>query len=284
MKKTLLLLFIFLLNLDAINISHSKIKNANTILIKINEEKISDAKLTFEKQNINFYKNPFLKNSFYALLPISYYQTIGKNRIIISYIKNGKKVFKGLDLEVIDGNYKSEVINVKPSIFKPNKDKEARVKKEYQEAMKIYNSSSPKLNWDENFIYPLNSKITSAFGTKRVYNGELKSYHGGTDFQAKDNTPIIASNSGIVKISENRFYSGNSIVIDHGQGVYSCYFHLNSMNFKIGDFIKKGQILGLSGSTGRITGPHLHFTFRINSLQVDPLQAIEILNSLKKSI
>lgn len=284
MKKTLLLLFLFLLNLDAINISHSQVKNANTVLMEINEENISDAKLTFEKQNINFYKNPFEKNSFYALLPISYYQNLGKNRIIISYLQNGKKIFKGLDLQIVDGNYNSEVINVKPSIFKPNKQKENRVKKEYQEAMKIYNSSSPKLYWDEDFIYPLNSKITSAFGTKRVYNGELKSYHGGTDYQAKDNTPIIASNSGIVKISESRFYSGNSIVIDHGQGVYSCYFHLSSMNFKVGDFIKKGQILGLSGSTGRITGPHLHFTFRINGLQVDPIQAIKILNSIKGSI
>lgn len=284
MKKILLLLFIFLLNLDAVNISHSKIKNANTILMKINKENISDAKLTFDKQNINFYKNPFQENSFYALIPISYYQKLGKNRIIISYIENDEKVFKGIDIEVIDGNYKSEVINVKPSIFKPNKDKEERVKKEYERAMKIYNSSSPELYWDEDFIYPLNSKITSNFGTKRVYNGELKSYHGGTDFQAKDNTPIIASNSGIIKISKNRFYSGNSIVIDHGQGVYSCYFHLSSMNFKVGDFIKKGQILGLSGSTGRITGPHLHFTFRIDGLQVDPLQAIELLNSLKKTI
>ena len=153
----------------------------------------------------------------------------------------------------------------------------------HPEAMKIYNSSSPKIYWNEDFIYPINSKITSAFGTKRVYNNELKSYHGGTDFQAKDNTPIVASNSGIVRISANRFYAGNSIVIDHGQGVYSCYFHLNTMNFKVGDFVNKGEVIGLSGSTGRITGPHLHFTFRINGLQVDPLQAIEILNSLRKN-
>lgn len=283
MKKILLLLFVLFINLNAISISSPKVENANTVLIKINEQNISEPKLSFEKQNINFYKNPFLNNSFYALLPISYYQNLGENRIIISYIQNNEKIFKGLDLKVIDGNYKSEVINVKPSILKPDKNKESRVKKEYQEAMKIYNSSTPEIYWNEDFIYPITSKITSDFGTKRVYNGQLKSYHGGTDFQAKDNTPIIASNSGIVRISGNRFYAGNSIVIDHGQGVYSCYFHLSSMNFKVGDFIKKGEILGLSGSTGRITGPHLHFTFRINGLQVDPLQAIDILNSLRTS-
>lgn len=284
MKKILLLLFILLLNLNAISISSSKVENANTVLIKINKQNISEPKLSFDKQNINFYKNPFSNNSYYALLPISYYQNLGENRIIISYIQDDKKIFKGLDLKVIDGNYKSEVINVKPSILKPNKSKESRVKKEYQEAIKIYNSSTSEIYWNEDFIYPLTSKITSDFGTKRVYNGQLKSYHGGTDFQAKDNTPIIASNSGIVRISQKRFYAGNSIVIDHGQGVYTCYFHLSSMNFKVGDFIKKGEILGLSGSTGRITGPHLHFTFRINGLQVDPLQAIDVLNSLRKNI
>jgi murein DD-endopeptidase MepM/ murein hydrolase activator NlpD len=283
MKKILLLSFILFLNLNALNISSSKVKNANTVLVKIKEENISDPKLTFDKQNINFYKNPFISDSYYALLPISYYQKLGKNRIIFSYLKNNQKIFKGLDLNVIDGNYESEVINVKPSIFKPNKQRQARTKKEYEEAMKVYNSSSPELYWNEDFIYPLNSKITSNFGTKRVYNKELKSYHGGTDFQAKENTPILASNSGIVRISENRFYAGNSIVIDHGHGVYSCYFHLNTMNYKVGDFIKKGEVLGLSGSTGRVTGPHLHFTFRINGLQVDPLQAIEVLNNLKNS-
>lgn len=283
MKKILLLSFILFLNLNALNISSSKVKNANTVLVKIKEENISDPKLTFDKQNIDFYKNPFISDSYYALLPISYYQKLGKNRIIFSYLKNNQKIFKGLDLNVIDGNYESEVINVKPSIFKPNKQRQVRTKKEYEEAMKVYNSSSPELYWNEDFIYPLNSKITSNFGTKRVYNKELKSYHGGTDFQAKENTPILASNSGIIRISENRFYAGNSIVIDHGHGVYSCYFHLNTMNYKVGDFIKKGEVLGLSGSTGRVTGPHLHFTFRINGLQVDPLQAIEVLNNLKNS-
>ena len=283
MKKIILLSFILFLNLNAFNLSSSKVKNANTVLVKINGKNISEPKLTFDKQNINFYKNPFISDSYYALLPISYYQKLGKDRIIFSYLENNKKIFKGLDLEIIDGKYKSEVINVKPSIFKPNKERVARTKKEYQDAMDVYNSSSPELYWNDDFIYPLNSKITSDFGTKRVYNKELKSYHGGTDFQAKDNTPIIASNSGIVRISSNRFYAGNSIVIDHGQGVYSCYFHLNTMNFKVGDFINRGEILGLSGSTGRVTGPHLHFTFRINGLQVDPLQAIQVLNNLKNT-
>lgn len=284
MIKKILLLLIITISLKAFSISHKEIKNANTVLIEITQKDIKDVKLTFDKQNIDFFKNPFKKDSFYALLPISYYQNLDNYRIILSYIKDNKKIFKGLNLKVIDGNYKSETLNVQPSKVKPNKENQERVKRENEEATKIYNTFTPEIFWNEDFIYPLNSKITSEFGTKRVYNQELKSYHGGTDFQAKDNTPIIASNSGIVRIAQDRFYAGKSIIIDHGHGVYSCYFHLNSMNFKVGDFVKKGEIIGLSGSTGRITGPHLHFGIRIQGLQVDPLQAIEILNNLKNSI
>lgn len=281
MKKILIITLILLCNLYALTISQSTVKNANTVLLEINKENISDVKLTFDKQNINFFKNPFKENTHYALIPISYYQKKKDYRVIVSYLENGKKVFKGKDLKVIDGKYKSEVINVVKTKFKPIPSRVSRTKKEYAQAMKVYNSISKDILWNEDFIYPLNSKITSNFGTKRVYNGKLKSYHSGTDFRAKIGTPIIASNSGIIKISQNRFYSGNSIVIDHGQGVYSCYFHLSKMNYKVGDFIKKGAVLGLSGDTGRVTGPHLHFSFRINGIQVDPLNSISLLNQLR---
>lgn len=282
MKKILLITLIFICNLYALKISSSNVKNANTVFLEIEKENISDVKLTFDKQNINFFKNPFKENSYYALLPISYYQKKKEYRVIVSYIENGKKVFKGKNLKVVDGKYKSEVINVPKTKFKPKASRVQRTKKEYSQAMKVYKSISKEILWNEDFIYPLNTKITSNFGTKRVYNGKLKSYHSGTDFRAKNGTAIIASNAGIVKISQNRFYSGGTIVIDHGHGVYSCYFHLSKMNYKVGESIKKGAVLGLSGDTGRVTGPHLHFSFRINGLQVDPLNAIEVLNKVRK--
>ena len=281
MKKILIISIILICNLFALTISQNVVKNANTVLVEINKKYISNVKLTFDKQNIDFFKNKFKKNTYSALIPISYYQKKDDYKIIISYIENNKKVFKGLELKVIDGKYKSEVINVSINKLKPSPQRVERTKKEYTKAMKVYNSKTKEILWDEEFIYPLNSKITSAFGTKRVYNGQLKSYHGGTDFRAANGTKIIASNSGIVRISKNRFYAGGSIVIDHGFGVYSCYYHLSKMNFKEGDFIKKGQVLGLSGNTGRITGPHLHFAFRINGIQVDPLNAISVLNDLR---
>lgn len=285
--KYTLLTIIFSLFLHANEIKlyfkNDTITNAQTAMLILEAKDITNAKLTLNIEkpfNTNFYKNPFFKDSYYALIPISYYQKANKYKVIISYDLNNKKYFKSIFLDIRNAEFKSEVINVSKSKFKPNKQRAERTKQEYKDAMKVYNSKSENIIWNKDFIYPMQSKITSDFGTRRVYNGQLKSYHSGTDFRAKIGTSIIASNDGIIRIAQNRFYSGNSIVIDHGRGIYSCYFHLSKMNYKVGDKIKRGDILGLSGDTGRITGPHLHYSFRINAIQVDPLQAIEILNSL----
>ncbi|NVJ53647.1 MAG: M23 family metallopeptidase [Campylobacteraceae bacterium] len=279
MKKIFILLFIINQLIFAIEISSKKIENANTIFLKIVKKNIKEPKLTLDKHNINFFAFSKEKDSYYALIPISYYKELKKYKIIISYIENEKKVFKGIPIEVIDGNYKSEVINVDSSKVVLNEKDKQRVSKEYEEAMKIYETTTSKLYIKEKFIYPLETKITSDFGKKRVYNGTLKSYHSGTDYRASVGTKIKASNDGKVVIAKNRFYAGNSIVIDHGNGIYSGYYHLSKMYYKEGDLIKKGDILGLSGSTGRVTGPHLHFSFRIHGVQVDPLQAIRVLNN-----
>lgn len=182
-------------------------------------------------------------------------------------------------LEIKDGNYKKETITV--SSDKVNPKDEAiikRTQKEYKEAIDIYNTVTPKSYINSKFILPLDTKITSEFGKARVYNGALKSYHGGTDFRAKTPLPIKCVNDGKVVLVSDRFYAGNSVVVDHGHGVYSCYFHLSKFKVKNGDMVKKGQILGLSGSTGRITGPHLHFGIRLGGMQVDPMQFIEVAN------
>lgn len=279
MKKILLTILMSFISLNAINISSKEVKNANTFLITLEEENILNPKLTFDKHNIDFFKHKKNENSYYALIPVSYYKKIGDYKIILSYIKEGKKEFKGISIKVIDGKYKSEVINVPKGKVTLNNKNKKRTKKEYAEAMNIYNTVDKDLYFNDEFIYPINTKITSSFGKKRVYNGSLKSYHSGTDFKAAISTPIKASNNGIISISENRFYSGNSIVINHGQGIYSCYFHLSKMNFKVGDVVKKGDIIGLSGDTGRVTGPHLHFSFRVYGIQVDPLQIITLLNN-----
>lgn len=289
LKKLILLSILFYTFLYAnieLKLLTPQISNAQTALLVLNAPNIHKAKLTIlndKKINLDFQKNSFRKNSFYALIPVSYYEKKKSLKIIISYIHNKKKIFKAVKLSIVDGKYKSETIQVSKKKVKPkNKAVQKRTQKEYDEAMKIYNTISSYSHWSKPFIQPMKSKITSAFGTKRIYNGLLKSYHSGTDYKAKVGEPIVAVNDGIVKLASNRFYAGNSVVIDHGQGIYTCYFHLSKIAVKVGEKVKQNQRLGLSGSTGRVTGPHLHFSARVHGIQVDPLQLIYTLNLLVK--
>lgn len=261
-------------------ILHNSVKNANTVLLELESKTISDVKLTLENMNIPFYKNPFKENNFYALVPISYYSKFKNKKIIISYLEKNERIFTSVKVDILDGKYESEIIKVKKSKVTINKKDKKRTTKEYSEAMKIYNMKSDDLQWNEDFIQPIESSVTSNFGTKRVYNNKLKSYHTGIDFKASIGTEILASNSGIVKLSSNRFYAGNSVVIDHGHGVFTCYFHLSKIFVKENEKVKKSQIVGLSGNSGRVTGPHLHFAARVHGVQVNPSQLIEILNVL----
>ena len=281
----IILLILFTVSFNYANIIkptlyEKKIANAQTVLLFMKANNISDVKLTLDMMHLPFYKNPFKKESFYALVPISYYSKFKTKKIIISYLKEDKRVFTSAKIKIVSGDYKSETITVSKGKVELSKKNKQRTKKEYAQAMKIYHGKSNQLLWDEDFMLPMDTKVTSPFGTKRVYNGSLKGYHSGTDFKAAVGSPIYAANSGIVKLVQNRFYAGNSIVIDHGQGIFSCYFHLSTMDVKVNQRVTKGEIIGLSGATGRVTGPHLHFSMRLHGVQVDPIHLISILNEM----
>lgn len=176
------------------------------------------------------------------------------------------------------GDYKKEQITVSSSKVNPPKEVSERIKKEYEEANAIYAKTTPNLLFNSPFILPLNSHITSSFGNARLFNNSLKSYHSGTDFRAAIGTKISASNDGVVVIAKDRYYAGNSVVINHGGGIYSQYYHLSKLFVKVGDSVKKGDIIGLSGDTGRVSGAHLHYGIAINGVSVDPLSFTKKIN------
>lgn len=281
---TILIFTIFTINLYAnkieIKISSETIENANIVLITAKSKSAKNIKAILYNKEIDFLTNPFNDNSYYALVPFHYYMNKKKHQIIISYSLNNKEYFEEYFINLIEGNYDTEEIKVKKSKVTLNNDTKKRVSYEYKEAMNIYSLVTPKNYWYDDFVLPMNSEITSKFGTKRVYNNKIKSYHTGIDFKSEINSDVKASNNGIVKITKNRFYAGNSIIIDHGHGIYSCYYHLNKIFVTQGDFVQRGDIIGLSGNTGRTTGPHLHFATFVNGIQINPTKLFETLNSL----
>lgn len=132
--------------------------------------------------------------------------------------------------------------------------------------------------WEGDFIWPVMGRITGGYGERRLYKkitgGSSLSWrgiHSGIDIRQKKGTPVLASNNGKVIIARRFAGEGNTILIDHGQGVLTFYCHLDSMNVKEGSFVKKGEIIGRVGSTGISTAPHLHFGVYIHSVPINPL-------------
>jgi len=281
--RVLLSLLLFFLSLEAftVKIPSVKVSNGRTAIILFEKEKgVVYKKLQVAKHTYKIFEHPNDKTKMYALLPENYYSKPKTQKVKAVYVKGSKTLTKVLTFHVVDGRYEKESIHVQKSKVNPkSKAVKKRTAKEYAEAMKIYRTITPKNYVSSPFIVPMSSKITSDFGKARIYNDVLGGYHSGTDFRAKVGTPIIASNDGKVVLAQNRFYSGNSVIIDHGEGIYTCYYHMSEFKVKKGDFVKKAQVLGLSGATGRITGPHLHFSARVGGLQVDPLQLISLLNT-----
>ncbi len=130
--------------------------------------------------------------------------------------------------------------------------------------------------WTPPFTRPVPGRITSVFGGKRLFNGELRSRHYGVDLRGANGTPIRAVADGRVLMAENQYFSGNMVYVDHGQGLLSFYCHMSRINVRVGDRVKAGQTLGLVGSTGRVSGPHLHFGVRLHGEMVNPMSLFSI--------
>lgn len=130
--------------------------------------------------------------------------------------------------------------------------------------------------WTGAFLQPRTSRVTSRFGTGRAFNGAVASRHLGVDFAGAVGAPIRAANRGVVALVDTFFLAGRVIYIDHGGGVVTGYFHLSEPLVSVGDTVTRGQTIGRVGATGRVTGPHLHWTARYGTRTVDPLDLIEI--------
>jgi len=278
---TFSLLFTFLTAFN-VSIKNAEVANGATVLLEFEKEQGIEYKVvTFDKKEFGIFSSPLNPKYSYALVPISYYEKPESKIVNIHYLNAVKEEkVKALRLEVLDGGYQKETIQVSSQKVNPQAASvKKRISEEYKEAMKIYTRVSKRSYLDKEFILPIESNITSAFGRARIYNGSLKGYHSGTDFRAKMGTPIKAANDGRVVLVKKRFYSGGTVLVDHGQGLYTCYFHMSQFNVKKGALVQRGEVLGLSGKSGRVTGPHLHFSARINGVQVDPLQLITLMNT-----
>lgn len=151
----------------------------------------------------------------------------------------------------------------------------ARHQREKKAVHTVLHRVSPEKLWTCPFQRPADGGVSSAYGLKRVLNNKPRSPHRGLDIRSGDQAPVVAANAGVVALTGNHFFAGQSVYIDHGQGVISMYFHLSSIAVRRGQRLAKGDLLGRTGSTGRSTGPHLHFGISLHGALVDPVPLMQ---------
>ncbi|MDR3746702.1 MAG: M23 family metallopeptidase [Acidobacteriota bacterium] len=226
-----------------------------------------------------------------------------QGRDLVFFFTTSRHVWYGLagvDIEAKPGNYKLELeatmadgravnaerkIRVLPSAYKtvrlkvpdqfvePDAETLKRIEVDKELKKKAFAHQIPEPQWSGTFRPPLtNASATESFGVRRTFNGKLATVHRGLDYHAKEGTPVLAANSGTVVLAQALFYEGNCVIVDHGQQFMTLYIHLSQIQVAEGDKVAEGQQLGLSGATGRATGPHLHVAARWQGAYVDPAQ------------
>ena len=151
-----------------------------------------------------------------------------------------------------------------------------RVKRESRRIKKLFLKSAQNPLWKGAWVRPVNGPVVSPFGRRSIINGAERSPHSGVDLKAAEGVPVKAANNGAVVLADDCFFGGVSVIIDHGGGIHSMYFHLSTSLVNTGQMVKKGDVIGLSGSSGRVTGPHLHFGVRLDGARINPLKLIDV--------
>ena len=166
--------------------------------------------------------------------------------------------------------YPRVLLKVPARYTAPSAEEQRQIVQDKATKAEAFKTLSPGREWKGSFAPPVNAEISDVFGVERVFNGSVESTHQGLDFRAPSGTSVAAVNSGRIILARSLFFEGNCVVIDHGQGLLTLYLHLSKFLVNEGDDVKKGQAIGLSGSTGLATGPHLHLAVRWQGVYLDP--------------
>jgi murein DD-endopeptidase MepM/ murein hydrolase activator NlpD len=239
-------------------------------------QNIQSASYEWQNQTIDcFYDKE--KDAFLGFLPIDLTEPAGNKALQITIHDNkGRKSTKKIAFKIIEKSFPTQRLTLPEGKVTLSKKDLARHNREKARLKKVFNKSIPEKIWKKSFIKPLKGKISTPFGVKRIINNIPKNPHSGVDLKAPQGAEVVCTSDGIVAFTGDHFFSGNSVFIDHGLGIFSMYFHLSSISVKQGARIARGQTVGFVGSTGRATGPHLHWGIRINGQRVEPLSLLKL--------
>jgi len=218
-------------------------------------------------------------SAYRALLGVDLEQAAGKYDFAVTAdAQSGEKMGCSVAVTVKAGHFATERLQVEQQFVEPNPEQLLRAQEEQKKLREIFGRVTPERLWQGNFRIPLDGVTAGKnFGRRRILNGQPGSPHGGVDFPATTGTPVHAAQRGHVVLAEELYFSGNTVLVDHGLGIYTFYGHLSEISVKVGDEVELGALLGKVGATGRVTGPHLHWGLSVNKARVNPLQIVNLL-------
>jgi murein DD-endopeptidase MepM/ murein hydrolase activator NlpD len=192
--------------------------------------------------------------------------------------ESGTKLTFSRKFTVARGKYpKIQVkLSVESKYTEPTPEQQKEIEEGQQVKKEYLSRVTPEREWAGSFAAPAEAAISDVFGSERIFNGKTSSPHLGLDFRVPSGTPVAAMNEGTVLLARPLYFEGNFVVIDHGQGLLTLYLHLSDFKVKEGDHVQRGQVIGLSGGTGRATGPHLHVAVRWQGTYLDPARLMQL--------
>ena len=214
---------------------------------------------------------PGANNSWFAIAGISLETEPGTYPLeLTGTTKDGQKLHYEQKFVVASEKYETVELKVSKDFTAPSPEQMESIKRDQEIKKKTFAEVSPEREWTGPFLPPVDAPVSDVFGTRRVFNGVTKSVHQGLDYRVPAATPVSAVNAGTVILARPLYFEGNCVVIDHGQGLLTLYLHLSEFKVKEGEVVKRGQLIGLSGATGRATGPHLHIAVRWQGTYLNP--------------
>lgn len=246
-----------------------KLVRGSPVLFQISAFRAQSVSGQWMGHTLRFFRSENGTN-WYALAGIPVETKPGNYELSLTQVFPGRSVQVIKKVKIANASYPRITAHVAKKFTEPNADQLKEISADKNVKQSVLATETAERLWAGHFEAPVSVPVSDVFGTERVFNGEVQSRHLGLDFAAPTGTPVHAINRGTVLLAQALYFEGGFVVIDHGQGLLSLYLHLSDFQVKQGDTVTAGQTIGLSGSSGRATGPHLHLAVRWQGVYLDP--------------
>ena len=217
--------------------------------------------------------------AWHALVGIDLDTKPGTYRVSLEAVREGRREPTATySIRVITKRFPTRRLRVASEYVNPRPDDLKRIERDVKRLAALFDPVTPR-HWKGSFVTPVTGQPTSNFGVRSIFNGQPRAPHAGIDFASPAGTPVRASNAGVIVLAEDLFFTGNTVVIDHGAGLYSLFAHLSTLAVAEGQMVDRGVVVGAVGATGRVTGAHLHWAIRLNGARVSPLSLLAVVGT-----